>query len=137
LRNNSNTNKPVSSGRRVLLAAAGLLFLWPVIRFIGFKVPRKPRIVEVTGTFQNDQFIAKDDFLVFTDQSDTWAVSRTCTHLGCKLNFKEKEGYIECPCHQSKFSTHGEVLHGPAKKRLPRYPVEKTEGSDTYLITIP
>lgn len=129
-------SRSTSLFRRRLLFAAGLLFLWPLLRFIGFKVPKKPRIVEVAGKFRNAQFISKDEFIVFTDATDIWAVSRSCTHLGCRLNFKEKAGYLECPCHQSRFTMYGEVLHGPAQKPLTRYPVETTEGSDTYLITI-
>lgn len=132
----STKHKPISRTRRTVIAAAGVLFLWPIFRLIGFKLPKKPRVVEVVGTFQSDQFIAKNDFIVFTDSSNIWAVSRTCTHLGCRLNFKEKEGYLECPCHQSRFTTHGDVLHGPAKEPLLKYPVETTEGSDIYLITI-
>lgn len=139
---NNRTYLAVSRTRRTILSAAGLLFLWPILRLTGFKVPKKPHIVEIAGKFQSDQFISKEDFIVFTesventDKTNIWAVSRTCTHLGCRLNFKEKEGYLECPCHQSRFTLYGEVLHGPAKKPLTRYPVETTEGSDTYLITI-
>lgn len=122
--------------RRRLIIVGGLLMLWPLLRLIGFQVPKKPRVVEVAGKFQNNQFIIREDFMVFTDAHDIWAVSRTCTHLGCRLNFKEKEGYLECPCHQSRFTLRGEVLHGPAKEPLARYDVETAEGSDTYLITI-
>jgi Rieske Fe-S protein len=61
-------------------------------------------------------------------------VSRTCTHLGCRLNFKEKENVLECPCHQSRFSTAGNVLKGPAKKPLNRYAVDATDTS--YLVTL-
>jgi len=132
----SRKTHPVSRTRRLIIRAAGLLILWPILRLIGFKVPKKPRIVEIAGKFRNNQFISKEDFIVFTDNRDVWAVSRSCTHLGCRLNFKEKEGYLECPCHQSRFTPHGEVLHGPAKKPLTRYLVETAEGSDTYLITI-
>lgn len=103
---------------------------------MGFKVPKKPKIIEVVGDFQNDQFITRDDFIVFTDTTDIWAVTRTCTHLGCRLNFKEKEGYLECPCHQSRFSPGGEIIRGPAQKPLTRYQVDTSDNSNTYLINI-
>ncbi|MGH2948446.1 MAG: Rieske 2Fe-2S domain-containing protein [Solirubrobacteraceae bacterium] len=51
------------------------------------------------------------------------AVSPTCTHLGCRLNFNRAETSWDCPCHGSRFSVDGEVLQGPAVHRLERKPV--------------
>ena len=92
--------------------------------------------MEVAGNFQNDRFINRDEFIIFTADNDIWAVSRTCTHLGCRLNFKEEEDILECPCHQSRFTPEGIVLHGPAKAPLKRYAVEPLDDSSTYLVTI-
>jgi Rieske Fe-S protein len=51
------------------------------------------------------------------------AVSPTCTHLGCQLNFNRAERSWDCPCHGSRFATNGEVLQGPAVHRLERKPI--------------
>ncbi len=51
------------------------------------------------------------------------AVSPTCTHLGCQLNFNRAEKSWDCPCHGSRFSVDGEVLQGPAVHRLERKPL--------------
>ena len=132
---NHRRNHHLSRRRRNVLLFATLLLLWPLFRFLSYKLPRKPRIVEASGTLQNDTFLAKDSFILFGENENLWAVSRTCTHLGCKLNFIEDKKYLECPCHQSRFSPDGTVLKGPAKKALPRYPVEQTADA-TYLVTI-
>ena len=50
-------------------------------------------------------------------------MSRTCTHLGCRLNYQEDKGYIECPCHQSRFTPEGKRFAGPAERDLPTHPV--------------
>jgi len=40
-----------------------------------------------------------------------------CTHLGCKINQLANETLL-CPCHGSVFNLNGEVLEGPADKKL-------------------
>jgi glycine/D-amino acid oxidase-like deaminating enzyme/nitrite reductase/ring-hydroxylating ferredoxin subunit len=56
------------------------------------------------------------------EQGDLIAVSPTCTHLGCQVNFNRAERSWDCPCHGSRFATDGEVLQGPAVHRLERKP---------------
>jgi len=128
--------QPAGFGRRTILFIGSLLLLYPFIRFINHRVPRKPKIVEVNGTLKVNGYLAKDDFILFAGAESIWAVSRTCTHLGCRLNYKEKESLLECPCHQSRFSTKGQLLRGPAKRKLPLYPVEQKGIPPTYFVTI-
>jgi Rieske Fe-S protein len=56
------------------------------------------------------------------EQGDLIAVSSTCPHLGCQVNFNRAEHSWDCPCHGSRFATDGEVLQGPAVHRLERKP---------------
>jgi len=48
--------------------------------------------------------------------------SRTCTHLGCPITWKEISGTYRCPCHNGVFSREGEVLGGPPPRGLTRVP---------------
>jgi glycine/D-amino acid oxidase-like deaminating enzyme/nitrite reductase/ring-hydroxylating ferredoxin subunit len=52
------------------------------------------------------------------DQSALHVCSAICTHLGCVVNWNSAEKSWDCPCHSSRFSVEGEVLHGPAATPL-------------------
>lgn len=124
------------SKRKFLLFCAGFATLYPIIRFLGFTVPRKPKIIEIPKPLAAGEFRIGSDYILFENGQKAWAISRRCTHLGCTVNYHEKEKIVECPCHQSRFSDTGKVLHGPAKRNLPRYKVEKLEDEAGYIITI-
>ena len=57
----------------------------------------------------------------FRDEEGTLhAVSPVCTHLGCQVNWNSGDRSWDCPCHGSRFSPDGEILHGPAVSPLER-----------------
>jgi cytochrome b6-f complex iron-sulfur subunit len=97
---------------------------WPLLRFLGFTVKPRPRYVKVAAPLPASGFHQEREFILFGDGTTARAVSRTCTHLGCRVNYLEDRKIIECPCHQSRFSPEGQVLNGPAKKNLPAFAVE-------------
>jgi Rieske Fe-S protein len=56
---------------------------------------------------------------VYRDEgSEVHAMSPTCTHLGCVVEFNGAERTWDCPCHGSRYGTDGAVIRGPAKKPL-------------------
>lgn len=52
------------------------------------------------------------------DSGKTHAITAVCTHLGCTVEFNNAESTWDCPCHGSRFSLEGSVIHGPAEKDL-------------------
>src|SRR5262245_11792780 len=52
-----------------------------------------------------------------------YALSTTCTHLGCTPNWLDAEKKFKCPCHGSGFKISGVNFEGPAPRPLERYAI--------------
>jgi cytochrome b6-f complex iron-sulfur subunit len=61
------------------------------------------------------------------DQDTIYALSTTCTHLGCTPNWLEAEKKFKCPCHGSGFKISGVNFEGPAPRPLERYAIRLGE----------
>lgn len=60
-----------------------------------------------------------DKLGVFRDKKgDLHFVNTTCTHMGCELKWNNAEWSWDCPCHGSRFTYEGKIIHGPAVKPL-------------------
>jgi menaquinol-cytochrome c reductase iron-sulfur subunit len=60
-------------------------------------------------------------FVIRKSEEEVLVLSNRCTHLSCRVNWKEdKQAYV-CPCHDATFSLEGEVLGGPPPRPLDRY----------------
>jgi Rieske Fe-S protein len=112
------------------------VLLYPLLRFINHRIPRKPIVIKVTDPLIQDRFLVKDDFFIFSENKQVWGISRRCTHLGCRLLYKEEDDIIECPCHQSRFTNKGLVLNGPSKKELKKYKIEKNSDPPFFIVSM-
>jgi len=52
-----------------------------------------------------------------------YALSTTCTHLGCTPNWLAAEQKFKCPCHGSGFRKTGINFEGPAPRPLERFKI--------------
>lgn len=57
-------------------------------------------------------------FYLVHNADGVMALSRTCTHMGCKVPWNQGEECFHCPCHNSKFDRNGVRFAGPAKRPL-------------------
>jgi ubiquinol-cytochrome c reductase iron-sulfur subunit len=78
-----------------------------------------------------------------TSQGEGWdyegivAYSKICTHTGCPIAlYEHRTHHLLCPCHQSTFdlADSGNVLFGPAARRLPQLPLGVDE--EGYLVAL-
>jgi len=124
--NNNRENRRDFLSRLIKWSAALIcaVLVYPLLRFLGFTIKPKPRYVKVAAPLSVSGFHAERDFILFAGNDAPRAISRTCTHLGCRVNFLEDKQIIECPCHQSRFTPEGTLISGPAKRDLPSFAVE-------------
>ncbi len=73
--------------------------------------------------------VRKGRFYISTQEDGGMlAMWHRCTHLGCTVPWREDEGQFHCPCHNSIFTTTGEVVSGPAPRPLDLFPVKIVDG---------
>ncbi len=133
-----NRRQILNQGGKWLGGILTLAILYPLLKFLGFSIPRKPKRIRIEKNIPPGGFYIGANFIVFANKHGTvWAVSRRCTHLGCLVSYNETQRRLICPCHQSVFSRHGKRLAGPAKLNLPSYKIARTGGGRTgYVVLI-
>jgi len=115
-----------------LILAAAALPLW---RFLAPRPAADKPVLRV-----DREKIPADGALVYRQSrvavmragDEIYALSLTCTHLGCIVNVTPTG--LVCPCHGSTFSRRGEVLSGPATRRLDRFKV-RVEGDHVVVLS--
>lgn len=64
-----------------------------------------------------------NNFWIVRNGGIIYALSTTCTHLGCTPNWLEGERKFKCPCHGSGFQITGVNFEGPAPRPLERWAI--------------
>jgi cytochrome b6-f complex iron-sulfur subunit len=107
-------------------AITAVRFLWPEVVFEEerrFRVGKPEEIPVGTLIAMPQQRI-----YVMRAAEGFFAMSATCTHLGCLTRYERENNRIFCPCHGSRFSTDGKVTAGPAPRPLPRLQLTVEQG---------
>ena len=71
---------------------------------------------------------AEENLVLFRDDEGFYAISTTCTHLGCAV--AHSANGFACPCHGSRFDGQGKVIAGPAPRPLPWLEVSRAANGD-------
>ncbi|MHB2155453.1 QcrA and Rieske domain-containing protein [Calditrichota bacterium GD2] len=94
--------------------------------FIAFFRKRK-RLVAVPLPAADQPLLIKRDFFVRQREGRLQVFSRTCPHLGCKVQFVKERNLFICPCHGSQFTLDGQFVKGPAGRDLFKVDFEQTQ----------
>lgn len=58
------------------------------------------------------------------------ALSPTCPHMGCHVNWNNSEKTWDCPCHGARYSIDGTVMTGPAAHDLEKIDLRQLVNKD-------
>jgi cytochrome b6-f complex iron-sulfur subunit len=56
-------------------------------------------------------------------------LSATCTHARCQVAWVANSRQFQCPCHQGRYDSQGQVVSGPPPRALDDLPVVINEGT--------
>lgn len=79
------------------------------------------------------KFGRKPVLLVKSEEGNFKALSATCTHLDCIVQYKEDTKQIWCACHNGIFDLNGRNVSGPPPRALDSYTVKVV--NDEIIIT--
>jgi Rieske Fe-S protein len=123
------------------LLASAASFLYPVLRYL---VPPKlpdmgddavlaAHISELKpNTATTFRFGARPGLLVETAAGEYRAMSATCTHLGCTVQYRPDLREIWCPCHNGIYDLNGRNISGPPPRPLEAFEVQ-IRGGDIFV----
>ncbi len=128
------------SSRRTFIEAilgGGLLaslasFFYPVVRYL---VP--PRVAELGGdevvaakaaelkpnSSKIFRFGSRPGLLIMNKDGSYRALSATCTHLGCTVQYRSDLREVWCACHNGLYDLNGRNISGPPPRPLEVYDV--------------
>ncbi len=120
------------------LVASLMSFLYPVVRYMippaatdlggdnviaGKMGDLKPNSAKVF------RFGSRPGLLIRTADGEYKALSATCTHLSCTVQYRSELHQIWCACHNGLYDMAGRNVSGPPPRPLESYEVH-TSGDD-------
>jgi cytochrome b6-f complex iron-sulfur subunit len=129
---------------KILLAFLGsitfLSFAYSLIKFLT-SLPSKSTAFHKLTIHKNDVPSGESKNIIYHDipaviinrpEKGYIAFTRTCTHLGCLVEYSKSRQKFICPCHAGIYDLEGNVVSGPPPKPLTSIPL-KIEG-ETIII---
>ncbi len=110
------------------LGATALSFLYPVVRFLIPPADVEPSQSEAALDVKASEivpnfgrivpFLGKPALLFRTPSGDLRALTATCTHLACTVQYRAERSDIWCACHNGVYDLNGLNVSGPPPRPL-------------------
>lgn len=140
----------VSRTRRTFLKAflgGGILaslgsFLYPVLRYLVPPAETNMGVDSVVAATSTElkpnsakifRFGSKPALLIRTTEGEYRAMSATCTHLSCTVQYRKDVQQVWCACHNGTYDLNGRNVSGPPPRPLEKYQVH-VQGEEIHVI---
>ena len=113
--------------------ATAVAFLYPVLRYlsppkaldIGSDSVVAGRVGELKpNSGKIFHFGSRPGMLVRTASGEYRAMSATCTHLSCTVQYRDDLQHIWCACHNGHYDLNGRNISGPPPRPLESFEVQ-------------
>ena len=113
--------------------ATAVAFLYPVLRYIlppkasdlGSDAVVAGRVGELKpNSGKIFRFGNRPGLLIRTASGEYRAMSATCTHLSCTVQYREDLRQVWCACHNGKYDLNGRNISGPPPRPLEDFEVQ-------------
>jgi len=113
--------------------ATAVAFVYPVLRYL---VPPKTadlggdsvvagRVGELKpNSAKIFRFGSRPGLLIRTASGEYRAMSATCTHLSCTVQYRDDLREVWCACHNGKYNLDGRNISGPPPRPLEAFEVQ-------------
>ena len=115
------------------IGASFVSFLYPVLRYIVPPVSSEPSLSEIELDVKASDilpnsgrivpFSGKPVILFRTAAGELKALTATCTHLACTVQYRGDRSDIWCACHNGVYDANGTNISGPPPKPLTKLDV--------------
>jgi Rieske Fe-S protein len=115
------------------LGAMCVSFLYPILRYLIPPVTSEPSLSEIeldvkaSAILPNSgrivPFAGKPVVLFRTAAGELKALTATCTHLACTVQYRPDRSDIWCACHNGVYDANGTNISGPPPRPLTRLDV--------------
>jgi Rieske Fe-S protein len=140
----SNTRKQITRRtfcNRLLTTSSGLLVAGSALNsaaatqyesqvaYPPLKIEGAERLMPGSSLYFCYPRVSDPAILVRTQDSQYYAYSQRCSHLGCSVHFDRARRCLECPCHKGAFDAQtGFVLNGPPIRPLDQIVLQMQSG---------
>ena len=110
------------------LGATLVSFLYPILRYLVPPETAEPSLSEMELPFKASELLPNSarivpfggkPVLVFrTPSGDVKALTATCTHLACTVQYRSERSDIWCACHNGAYNAQGVNVSGPPPRPL-------------------
>jgi len=121
--------------------ATAVAFLYPVLRYL---VP--PKAIDLGGdavvagrvselkpnSGKIFRFGNRPGLLIRTASGEYRAMSATCTHLSCTVQYRDDLRQVWCACHNGKYDLNGRNISGPPPRPLEAFEVQ-VKGDEIFV----